>query len=95
MKKTGVRELRIHLSRYLRKVKQGENILITERGRAIAQIVPVNSVEKREEVQSVLFELAKKGHILLPQQWGKPVGQPRRVRVKGTPFSDAVIDSRR
>ncbi len=95
MKKTGVRELKIHLSQYLREVKQGENILVTERGRAIAQIVPVRPVEKREDVHSVLFHLAKKGHILLPQQWGKPIGRPRRIRVKGTPFTDAVIENRR
>jgi|LGVF01.1.fsa_nt_gb prevent-host-death family protein len=95
MKKAGVRELKIHLSQYLRQVKQGENILVTERGRTIAQIVPIKSAEKRENVESVLFHLAKKGHILLPQQLGKPMGHPMRIRVKGTPFSDAVIENRR
>lgn len=95
MKKAGVRELKIHLSQYLRDVKQGENILVTERGRAIAQIVPVKPAEEREDVQSALFELAKNGHILLPQQWGKPIGHPRRIRIKGTPFSDAVTENRR
>lgn len=95
MKKAGVRELKIHLSQYLRQVKQGENILVTERGRAIAQIVPIKPAEKRENVESVLFHLAKKGHILLPQQLGKPMGHPRRIRVKGTLFSDAVIENRR
>ena len=95
MKKAGVRELKIHLSQYLRQVKQGENILVTERGRAIAQIVPIKPAAKREDIQSLLFHLAKKGHILLPQQLGKPMGHPRRIRVKGTPFSDAVIENRR
>jgi prevent-host-death family protein len=95
MKKAGVRELKVRLSQYLRDVKQGENILVTERGKAIAQIVPLNSAEKGEDVHSVLFQLAKNGHVLLPQQWGKPIRHPRRMRIKGTQFSDAVIENRR
>lgn len=97
MKKAGIRELKIHLSQYLRQVKRGENILVTERGRAIAQIVPVkpDEKEKRKNVRSVLSQLQEKGHILLPQQLTKPTGHPKRVRVKGTPFSDAVIEDRR
>lgn len=94
MKKTGIRELKTHLSQYLRDVKQGGVILVTERGKVIAQIVPVKPDKKKEEIQSALHQLAEKGYILLPQQWGKPMGHPRRIRVKGTPFSDAVIEDR-
>ena len=32
MLKIGVRELKIHLSKYLREVKEGEDVLVTERG---------------------------------------------------------------
>lgn len=95
MKKAGIRELKIHLSQYLQAVKQGEDILVTERGKAIAQIVPIKPAEKKENIQSALVQLAKKGHILLPQQWGKPTGHPRRIRVKGSLFSDGVIENRR
>jgi prevent-host-death family protein len=36
----GVRELRQNLSRYLDRVKAGENLTVTERGRVIARLVP-------------------------------------------------------
>lgn len=38
----GIRELRQHASRYLAQVKAGASIAITERGRLIARIVPVD-----------------------------------------------------
>jgi prevent-host-death family protein len=37
----GVRELRARLSRYLRLVKTGQVVEVTERGRSIGRIVPV------------------------------------------------------
>jgi prevent-host-death family protein len=36
----GVRELKSHLSEYLRRVKAGETVIISERGRPIGRIVP-------------------------------------------------------
>jgi prevent-host-death family protein len=36
----GVRELRDHLSRWLDEVKDGHEIVITDRGRAVARLVP-------------------------------------------------------
>lgn len=44
----GVRELKTHLSHYLRQVKSGEDVVITERGKEVARIVPMGvSVEER------------------------------------------------
>jgi prevent-host-death family protein len=36
----GVRELRQNLSKYLDRVKDGEVLVVTERGREVAQLVP-------------------------------------------------------
>lgn len=36
----GVRELRQNLSRYLERVKAGEALVVTERGRVVARLVP-------------------------------------------------------
>ena len=87
--------VRLHLSHFLREVKNGEDVLVTDRGKAIAQIVPVKAEESQEDIRSILIQMAKKGGIVLPQQWGKPVNLPRRVKVKGAPFSDAIIENRR
>lgn len=39
----GVRELRQNLSRYLDRVKAGEPLVVTERGQAVARLVPVST----------------------------------------------------
>lgn len=36
----GVRELRQNLSKYLERVKQGESLIVTERGTEVARITP-------------------------------------------------------
>jgi prevent-host-death family protein len=41
MKRVGIRELRQHASSVLREVAAGESVEVTDRGRAVARIVPV------------------------------------------------------
>jgi len=52
-KLVGVRELRQNLSKYLRRVKQGETLTVTERGREVARVVPL----PRNEFREMLAEL--------------------------------------
>ena len=40
-KEIGIRELKARLSSYLRQVRTGETIIITDRGRPIGRIVPI------------------------------------------------------
>jgi prevent-host-death family protein len=42
MAETGIRDLRDHLSRYLERVRAGEELTITDRGRPIARLIPVD-----------------------------------------------------
>lgn len=39
----GVRELRQNLSRYLDRVKQGEDLVVTERGEVVARLIPAGA----------------------------------------------------
>jgi prevent-host-death family protein len=43
MERIGVRELRQHASRYLARVRAGETIEVTDRGRPVARLVPVRA----------------------------------------------------
>ncbi|MGI8826828.1 MAG: type II toxin-antitoxin system Phd/YefM family antitoxin [Chloroflexota bacterium] len=43
MERIGIRELRQHASRYLARVAAGEVVEVTDRGRAVARLVPVGS----------------------------------------------------
>ena len=43
MDRIGVRELRQHASRYLERVAHGESLEVTDRGRPIARLVPIET----------------------------------------------------
>ena len=58
MQTTSITQLKNSLSAYLRDVKAGEEVLITDRGRPIARLVPVSSSDSMEEH---LKEMERKG----------------------------------
>jgi prevent-host-death family protein len=84
----GLRELKTHLSAYMRQVKSGRTIVITEHGRAVGRIVPApKSLD--EQLQALLVSgLAEWNGERLP-----PVEHKPRVRGKKT-VSDLVIENR-
>lgn len=41
----GIREAQAHLSRYLRSVRQGNEIILTDRNRPVGKIVPIPAEE--------------------------------------------------
>ena len=62
MKTTTVSKLKASLSKYLRSVKAGEEVLVTERGRPIAKLTPAGS---SEILRDDLIEMKKQGLIKL------------------------------
>ena len=81
----GVRELHDRLSEYLQRVEEGQEVLVTRRGRPIARL---SAAEPRDP----LAELAERGLVRLP----KGRRSPRRARVKAAgPVSDLVAEQRR
>ena len=38
--RVGVRELKAHLSKYLRQVKEGRSLIVTEHGKAVGRLAP-------------------------------------------------------
>ncbi len=57
MDRIGVRELRQHASRYLARVRRGEIIEVTDRGKPIARLVPVaTGVETPAETEQRLID---------------------------------------
>jgi prevent-host-death family protein len=50
---TGIRELKARLSQYLKRVREGETVVITDRGKPIGQIIPYEqtSEERLEQLQ--------------------------------------------
>jgi len=49
MRAVGIRELKNRLSEYLRQVQQGERVLVTDRGRVIAELRPPGGPDEAEK----------------------------------------------
>ncbi len=43
--RVGIREAKVHLSRYLKMVRNGAEIVITDRGKPVGKIVPIEQTE--------------------------------------------------
>jgi antitoxin (DNA-binding transcriptional repressor) of toxin-antitoxin stability system len=62
MKAIGVRELKARLSRYLREVQAGEVILVTDRGRVVAELrAPGPAAQSESNADRALRRLAETG----------------------------------
>jgi antitoxin (DNA-binding transcriptional repressor) of toxin-antitoxin stability system len=46
MKTAGIRELKAHLSSFLREVARGDVVLVTDRGRVVAELRPPGAAER-------------------------------------------------
>lgn len=53
MQTVAVRELRQNLSRYLRRVKAGESLVVTERGQEVARLIPMSGAGYEELARRV------------------------------------------
>ena len=89
METVGVRELKSNLSRYLKKVQLGEKIVVTDRKKEVAVILPCGKETDEDE----LLQLIQRG--LVHWSGGKPAGMPSRISLRGKNVSEAVLEDRR
>jgi prevent-host-death family protein len=89
MATVGIRELKNRLSEFLRRAAEGERVTVTDRGRAVAVIVPPDASPEDER----LWAMVREGLA----QWagGKPRVPERPVKIRGKPISQTVIEDRR
>ena len=84
----GIRDLKAHLSKYLQRVRQGQALLITDRGRPIGRILPVDiPLEEKIEAAIEAGILAWNGE---PYPAGEPVARARG----GKTVAELVIEDR-
>jgi prevent-host-death family protein len=84
----GVRDLRDNLSEYLRRVRAGELLVITARGKPIGELIPTGGGRDVERARA----LVRKG--LASWAGGKPKGLSRAPRARAGLVSDAVLEDR-
>lgn len=90
MREVGVRALKARLSEFIRQAALGERILVTDRGRPVAELVPHQS----GQLPGRLTELARRGEVILATQ--PPMVPRTRARLRaGISLSEALIAERR
>lgn len=85
----GARELKTRLGTYLRRVREGRTLLVTDRGEPIAELRPVPAAKS---VPAVLLKLSHTRAVTLPVR--KAMAAFRPIQNRGGALSDAVIEDR-
>lgn len=85
----GARELKVRLGTYLRRVRQGHRLVVTDRGRPVAELRPIRG---KAGLDSVLAELEATGVVTRPTR--KRLAPFRPVEASGGLLSDAVREDR-
>jgi prevent-host-death family protein len=88
----GLREANQRFSKAMKAVKQGKEVVLTERGKPIAVIKPL---EPREDQEAIIRRLEAEG-LLRPALKRGPMRKPtwKPIRVKGKPVSQTVSEER-
>ncbi len=68
IKSVGVKELKDNLSAFLRVVKEGEIVLVTERSNVIAEIRQPMALEPQTAADSTAMDWARDGKLALPKR---------------------------
>ncbi len=92
LQSVGLRELKSRLSEFIRMVKMGDTIIITEHGKAVGKIVP--EVAGSRSLEEKLNELRVAGMI----EWNgkKPASiEPVGSTIGSKTLSEMVIEDRR
>jgi prevent-host-death family protein len=80
----GIRDLKNHLSRHLAEVRSGKTVTITDHGRPVARLVPL-------EGESILEQLIAEGRITPAVKPKRTAGEPLAA---GSTLSDLADEQR-
>jgi prevent-host-death family protein len=88
----GLREANQSFSKAMKAVKQGKEVVLTERGKPIAVIKPL---EPNEDRDAIIQRLEAEG-LLRPALKRGPMPRPtwKAIRVKGKPVSQTIREER-
>lgn len=87
----GARELKIRLGAYLREVRRGRTIVVTNRGEPVAELRPLEVSATGD--QGRLDKLVALG--VLSRVSKAPLPPFRPIRHRGRPLSETVAEARR
>ena len=84
----GARELKVRLGTYLRQVRQGRTLLVTDRGQPVAELRPIG---EEASTDALLAKLAAQGVVTRPTT---KLASFRPIVRAGLSLSAAVLEER-
>lgn len=94
MKTVGLRELKNRLAAYVREVRAGEAVVITDRGQVVAELRPPNANIAGTTVDAALAQLVNRGLLSLGAA-NTPRAYPHLPRVLRSTTSAELLDAER
>jgi len=94
METVGIKELKNKLTYYLKLTKEGNRIIVTDRGSPVAIIRSIDRMRNKTGIEERLASLAKRGMLRLPLKKGK-LPPFKSVKATGNPASEIIIEERR
>lgn len=85
----GVKEVRDHFTEYLKKVRKGEEIVVTERGKPVALLTPFH---RPDEIDERLHIAATRGLVRLPDGGGVPMH--KKIKLTGKSLTELILEER-
>ncbi|MCA1586924.1 MAG: type II toxin-antitoxin system prevent-host-death family antitoxin [Acidobacteria bacterium] len=85
----GARELKMRLGTYLRRVRQGDTLVVTDRGEPVAELRPIADTAGPD---AILARLEARGAVTRPTK--KRLVPFRPIESRAGPLSLAVLEDR-
>lgn len=86
----GSRELKTRLGQYLRQVRGGRTIIVTDRGEPVAELRPLPKT--KETKAEIWARLVREGRVAPFREGPLPHFEP--IKIKGKPLSETIIEDR-
>ncbi len=94
MKTVGLRELKNRLSAYVREVRRGHAVLVTDRGQVVAELRPPDQVSPSARRDAALANLVNRGLLTLGAPNTARV-YPRLTRLLRSTTAASLLDAER
>lgn len=90
----GIRELRLNLSRYVARAREGAEVIVTDRGKPVARLGPIDDERRADEVYE---RLVREGLVIPGRRRRKRASLPPAIPLEGDGplVSDIVLEDRR
>jgi prevent-host-death family protein len=93
MNKVGSREFKNRMGRYLSAVRNGQTLVITDRGQPVAKLSPPDSnLPSEQNIETVLRRLEEQGLVRLAK---RPMSRFRAAPSRGKSAAHMILEDRR